>query len=48
MFKSFEELMRFGETARQVRLKSIARLTAAASIAAIWIQGFFYAFLAAE
>jgi hypothetical protein len=48
MFKSFEELMRFGESARQVQLKSIARLTAAASIAAIWIQTFFYAFLPVE
>jgi hypothetical protein len=48
MFKSLEEMMRFSETARQAAVKSIARLTVAASIAAIWIQGFFYAFLPAE
>ncbi len=48
MFKSFDELMRFGESARRDQLKSIARLTAAASIAAIWIQGFVYAFLPVE
>jgi hypothetical protein len=48
MFKSLEEMMRFGESARQTAVKSIARLTVAASIAAIWIQGFLYAFLPAE
>jgi hypothetical protein len=48
MFKSLEEMMRFGESARQVAVKSIARLTLASSIAAIWIEGFLYAFLAAE
>jgi hypothetical protein len=48
MFKSFEELMRFGENARSVQLRSIARLTAAASIAAVWIQTFLYVFLPAE
>jgi hypothetical protein len=45
MFKSFEELMRFGESARQVLLKSIARWTAAAAIAALWIQAFLCGFL---
>ena len=48
MFKSLEEMMRFGESARQAAMKSVARLTVAASIAAIWIQGFFYTFLPAE
>lgn len=48
MFNSLEEMMRFGESARQAAVKLIARLTAAASIAAIWIQGLFYAFLPAE
>lgn len=48
MFKSFEELTRFGESARQVLLKSIARWTAAAMLAALWIQTFLNAFLPAE
>lgn len=48
MFKSLEELMRFGESARQILLKSIARWTAAAAIAALWIHAFLYAFLPAE
>jgi hypothetical protein len=48
MFKSLEELMRFGESARQVLLKSMARWTAAATIAALWIQAFLCGFLPAE
>jgi hypothetical protein len=48
MFKTFEELTRFGESTRRVLLKSIARWTAAAVIAALWIQTFLYAFLPAE
>jgi hypothetical protein len=48
MFKSFEELMRFGESASQVLLTSIARWTAAAALAALWVQTFLYAFLPAE
>jgi hypothetical protein len=48
MFESFEELTRFGESARRILLKSIARWTAATVIAAIWIQAFLYAFLPAE
>jgi hypothetical protein len=48
MFKTFEELTRFGESARQVLLKSIARWTAAGVIAALWIQTFLYVFLPAE
>jgi hypothetical protein len=48
MFESLEDMTRFGESARRVTLKSMARLTVAASIAAIWIEGFFYAFLPAE
>jgi len=49
MFKSFEELTRFGESARQILLKSIARWTAAAAMA-LWIhrQTFLYAVLPAE
>jgi hypothetical protein len=48
MFKSLEVMMRFGESARQAAVKSVVRLTVAASIAAIWIQGFLYVFLPAE
>lgn len=48
MFKSLEEMMRFGESARQTLVKSIARWTAAAAMAALWIQTLFYAFLPAE
>jgi hypothetical protein len=48
MFKSFEELTRFGESASRILLKSIARWTAATAIAAIWIQAFLHAFLPAE
>jgi hypothetical protein len=48
MFKSFEELTRFGESARRILLRSIARWTAATAIAALWIQTFLYAFLAVE
>jgi hypothetical protein len=48
MFESFEELTRFGESARKVLFKSIARWTAASAIAALWIQTFLYAFLPAE
>jgi hypothetical protein len=48
MFASFEELTRFGESARQVLLKSIARWMAASAIAALWIQTFLYAFLPAD
>jgi hypothetical protein len=48
MFKSLDELVRFGESPRLALGKSIARLTAASSIAALWIQGFLYAFLPAE
>jgi hypothetical protein len=48
MFKSLDEMTRYGESARQVLLKSIARWTAAASIAAAWIQTFLYALLPAE
>lgn len=48
MFESFEELTRFGESGRRVRLKSIARWTAATAIAALWIQTFLCAFLPAE
>jgi hypothetical protein len=48
MFKTFEELTRFGESARRVLCKSIARWTAASVIAALWIQTFLYAFLPAE
>jgi hypothetical protein len=48
MFKSLEELMRFGESARRVLLKSIARWTAAATIAALWIQAFVSGLLPAE
>jgi hypothetical protein len=48
MFASFEELTRFGESARKVLLKSIARWTAATAIAALWIQAFLNAFLPAE
>ena len=48
MFESFEELTRFGESARQVLLKSIARWTAALAISALWIQTFLYAYLPAE
>jgi len=48
MFASFEELTRFGESARQILLKSIARWTAASAIAALWIQTFLYAFLPVE
>jgi hypothetical protein len=47
MFKSFEELTRFGESARQILLKSIARWMAAAAMA-LWIQTFLYAVLPAE
>jgi hypothetical protein len=48
MFKTFEEMARFGESARRVLFKSIARWTAATVIAALWIQTFLYAFLPAE
>ena len=48
MFESFEELTRFGESARQILLRSIARWTAATAIAALWIQTFLCAFLPAE
>jgi len=48
MFESFEELTRFGESARKVLFKSIARWTAASAIAALWIQTFLYAFLPTE
>ena len=48
MFASFEELTRFGESARKVLLKSIARWTAATAIAALWIQAFLNAFLPSE
>ena len=48
MFKSLKELMRFGESACQVLLKSFARWTAAAAIAALWIQAFVSGFLPAE
>ncbi len=37
MFNSLEELTRFGESARQILVKSIARWTAAAAIAALLI-----------
>jgi hypothetical protein len=37
MFDSFEELTRFGESARQILVKSIARWTAAIAIAALLI-----------
>jgi hypothetical protein len=37
MFNSFEELTRFGESARQLLAKSIARKTAAAALAALLI-----------
>jgi hypothetical protein len=47
MFKSLEEMMRFGESTRQVLLKSIARWTAAAAMAALWVT-FWSAFLPAE
>jgi hypothetical protein len=45
MFKSFDELIRFGTSARQVLLESIARWAAAVAIAALWIQTCFYALL---
>jgi hypothetical protein len=48
MFKSFDELTRFGESAREVLVKSIARWAAAAGIAALWIQTFLYSFLPVE
>jgi hypothetical protein len=48
MFKSFEELVRFGEDAREVLFRSIARWTAAAGVAAFWIQAFMNSLLPAE
>jgi hypothetical protein len=48
MFKSFDELVRFGEDSRKVLFKSIAQWTAAAGIAALWIQAFLNFFLPAE
>jgi hypothetical protein len=48
MFKSFDELARFGEGAGEVFVRSIARWGAAAGIAALWIQTFLYAFLPVE
>jgi hypothetical protein len=37
MFKSFEELTRFGESGRPILVKAIARWTAAAAMAALLI-----------
>ena len=48
MFKTFEELIRFGESARRVLLKSFARWTAGMAIAAAWIQTVLYSCLVAE
>jgi hypothetical protein len=48
MFKSLDELTRFGESAREVLVKSTARLATAAGIAALWMQTFLYAFLPVE
>jgi hypothetical protein len=48
MFENIEELMRFGESARRVLVRSIARWTAAGAIAAAWIQTVLYSCLVAE
>jgi hypothetical protein len=48
MFKSFDELARFGEGAREVLVKSIVRWAAAAGIAALWMQTFLHSFLPVE
>ena len=48
MFKSLDELVRFGEDAREVLFNSIARWTAGAGIAAVWIQALLNSFLPAE
>jgi hypothetical protein len=48
MFKSFDELTRFGEGARQVLVKSIVRWAAATGIAALWMQMFLFNFLPVE
>jgi hypothetical protein len=48
MFKNLEELTHFGESAREIMTRSIARGAAAVAIAALWIQTFLYVFLPAE
>lgn len=48
MFKSFDELTRFGEGAREVLARSIVRFMAAAGIAALWIQTLLFNFLPVE
>jgi lipopolysaccharide export LptBFGC system permease protein LptF len=47
MFKNFEELTRFGESARDVFYNSTAKAGAAVAITALWIPTFLYAFLPA-
>lgn len=48
MFKTFEEIPRFGEGGRHTLFKSSARWSAAAAIAALWIQVLLFDLLAAE
>jgi hypothetical protein len=48
MFESFDELTRFGESARDVLVKSIVRWAAAVGITALWMQTFLYSFLPVE
>jgi hypothetical protein len=48
MFKSFDELARFGEGPREALVKSVVRWTAAMGIAALWMQTFLYSFLSVE
>jgi len=48
MFKTFEELIRFGESAGQAALKSVARWAAGSAIAAAWIQTVLYSCLVIE
>jgi hypothetical protein len=48
MFKTFEEIPRFGEDGRHPLFKSGARWSAAAVIAALWIQVLLFDLLAVE
>jgi len=48
MFKTFEEKADFSESARRTIFKSTARWSAAAVMAALWIQTLLFALLPAE
>ena len=48
MFKTFEELTRFGDSARDVFYNATARAGVAVAITALWISTFLYAFLPVE